>query len=81
MSATTMNDHWTQYASPSKAFSVASTSWENLNTVDASNAHRLFFGPVGHNATPDMTWLPAGESHNFTTVPGTHNVAWMFTQN
>ena len=81
ISPTIVNDHWTEYASPSKAFSVASTSWENLSTVDASNAHRFFFGPVGQNATPDMTWLLAGESHNFTTVPGTHNVAWMFTQN
>jgi len=81
ISATTVNDHWTEYASPSSAFSVASTSWENLHTVEASNAHRFFFGPLGDDARPEMTWLPAGESHNFTTVPGTHNVAWMFTQN
>ena len=81
ISATTVNDHWTEYASPSSAFSVASTSWENLHTVEASNAHRFFFGPLGADARPDMTWLPAGDSHKFTTVPGTHNVAWMFTQN
>ena len=78
---TTVNDHWTEYSSPSKTFSVASTSWENLSTVEASNAHRFILGPVGNDATPDMAWLPAGESHDFATVPSTHNVAWMFTQN
>jgi cobyrinic acid a,c-diamide synthase len=81
ISATTVNDQWTEYASPSSAFSVASTSWENLHTIEANSAHRFFFGPLGDDARPDMTWLPAGESHNFKTVPGTHNVAWMFTQN
>jgi mannose-6-phosphate isomerase class I len=81
IATSTVNNHWTEYASPSKTFSVASTSWENLSTVEASNAHRFFLGPVGNDATPDMAWLPAGESHDFATVPGTHNVAWMFTQN
>jgi mannose-6-phosphate isomerase class I len=81
ISPTTVTDHWTEYASPSSAFSVASTSWENLHTVEASDSHRFFFGPLGDDACPDMTWLPAGESHNFKTVPDTHNVAWMFTQN
>jgi mannose-6-phosphate isomerase len=81
ISPTTMNDHWTEYVSPSQAFSVASTNWENLHTVEASDTQRFFFGPLGDDARPDMTWLPAGESHNFKTVPGTHNVAWMFTQN
>ena len=81
ISVTKQNDHWTEYSSPSPAFSVASTTWENLHTVEASNSHRFFFGPLGDDAIPDMTWLPAGESHNFKTVPGTHNVAWMFTQN
>jgi mannose-6-phosphate isomerase len=75
------NGHWMEYISPTPAFSVASTSWENLHTVEASTSHRFFFGPVGDDAIPEMTWLPAGESHNFKTMPGTHNVAWMFTQN
>ncbi|MEI6299129.1 MAG: type I phosphomannose isomerase catalytic subunit, partial [Actinomycetota bacterium] len=81
ISTTKQNNHWTEYSSPSEAFSVASTSWENLRNVEACHSHRFFFGPIGDDARPDMTWLPAGESHNFTPVPGTHNVAWMFTQN
>jgi mannose-6-phosphate isomerase len=81
ISVTTVNDNWVEYSSPSSAFSVASTLWENLHTVEACNTHRFFLGPLGDDARPDMTWLPAGESHNFTTVPGTHNVAWIFTQN
>jgi len=81
VSSPTKNGHWMEYVSPSTAFSVASTSWDNLHTVEASDSHRFFFGPVGDNAIPDMIWLPAGETHNFMTVPGTHNVAWMFTQN
>ena len=81
ISPTTVNGQWTEYSSPSSAFSVASTTWENVQSIEASSAHRFFFGPMGNDAHPDMTWLPAGESHSVTTVPGTHNVAWMFTQN
>lgn len=81
VSSATENGNWMQYASPTSRFSVASTSFENLHTIAASDSHRFFFGPTGENATNEMTWLPAGESHDFGSVPCTHDVAWMFTQN